>query len=320
MVDHTIDNLKQTNSEQWDVARPPEILPEGEAVYGQLEAILNDQVMNQEMVCLEEELSSPDYQAVIDDMEALDGLQTELVRGGDADTRRVVQLDQAITEIRDRLASDPRYEDYLHILNSLASIDRLDKLVLPPDSDIARSLISAVSVDPRAERDSSAPFAKYQANNSEAWQFVSNSEITDYIKTRPFFDTNSLADGYSASISQVEGDMPFEINSSLFVFAQGFSSWVGRGENGQAVKEVSSPGYGQITNSISIDTMKHYASLPSDLPPVSGVRIFVQPNGRMFADNGSGDSHRLGAALLRGDRSIKTNNVVFYKLDRNILD
>ena len=66
--------------------------------------------------------------------------------------------------------------------------------------------------------------------------------------------------------------------------------------------------------------MMQYASLNTPLPPVGEIRVFVQPNGVVFADNGSGDSHRIAAAYLRGDKSVKAESVAVRTVPNGTLE
>ncbi len=43
----------------------------------------------------------------------------------------------------------------------------------------------------------------------------------------------------------------------------------------------------------SLNVIKHYASLATEVPPVTVMRVLIQPDGKILCDNGEGDSHRI---------------------------
>ena len=69
----------------------------------------------------------------------------------------------------------------------------------------------------------------------------------------------------------------------------------------------------------SLNVNKLYAGTPSELPSVREMRMYIQPDKKVFFDNKSGDSHRIAAAILRGNKYIETNNLTVYQVDKNYL-
>lgn len=169
------------------------------------------------------------------------------------------------------------------------------------------------------------PLSDYDMNTASQWKYVPDQQIRDYLDGKTFVSTSraySCKTGYEMVISSK--DIHDESTKTLFplrtiVAAAGFESWQGRGKNGEADKSISSKHFGMRERTKSIEAIKHYASLPSALPAVDQVYVYIQPDGKVFADNGGGDSHRIAAAMLRGDNSIRANNVSVLLLENNIL-
>jgi len=163
-----------------------------------------------------------------------------------------------------------------------------------------------------------APFKNFAANDKNAWAYVPSQEIEDYLKDRFFFNTYNIEYEDMTELFEVNkrrNEEPIKIPLNLVVYAASFEDWRGRDRNtGKSWQ--SEYGYG-TTNSLEV--IKHYAGLPSELPPVGIMRMFVQPNNKIFFDNGAGDSHRIAAAMLRGDEFIKAENVQVYRLSKNYL-
>lgn len=120
----------------------------------------------------------------------------------------------------------------------------------------------------------------------------------------------------------VEGsrDNPIEVPTGLMVGAQCFDSWKGYdgGRGGKGISGKYAEHYDRQAS--SYDVIKHYASLPTELPAISTAYLFIQPNGIIFGDNGSGDSHRLSAAILRGDETIRACKVIVTPINRNVFN
>lgn len=164
-----------------------------------------------------------------------------------------------------------------------------------------------------------APFANY-ASNSDAWQVVSNEQIESYLEDRLFMKVRPGITGLNKLLIESENGQPMELPLDLFVYAAGFDSWNGREGPG----DIKKPGgdYSEFYEEAGLssqDLIKHYASLPSDIPAISKAVVYVQPDGTMFADNSNGDSHRIAAAILRGQESIGAHNITLVPIEENII-
>jgi len=173
-----------------------------------------------------------------------------------------------------------------------------------------------------------APFKHYRENNDSAWQYVDSETTRQYLKAKPFIEDKVL--GYVADTAKSRtsiynysnaSNQGFEIPTRVMVGAAVFGSWLGRndtaGREGMGEKGISLPGFSYDAKSVSLSAIKAYASQRTELPPVAEVDLYVQPNGLAFAGNGSGDSHRIGAAILRGEKTIKATNLTTYLLKDN---
>lgn len=100
-------------------------------------------------------------------------------------------------------------------------------------------------------------------------------------------------------------DEPISIPLDLVVDSEGFTSWQGRGAN---VKKTVSTDEGYLED-LSFNIIRGYATRTSPAPALKTMEMYVQPNGVIFFSNISDGSHRIGAAILRGDQSIPTYNL-----------
>lgn len=169
---------------------------------------------------------------------------------------------------------------------------------------------------------SKAPFKGFSDNNKERWNYVPNDEIEQYLESKFFFNTHTIdpEDVKEIITLRKESDgTPIKIPLDLVVCATGFDDW--RGRSKQFNKSYTSPYTKNMANNemSSLNVIKHYANLPSNLPSVSVMRMFIQPNGTIFFDNSGGDSHRIAAALLRGENTIDAETVVVCQLDKDYL-
>lgn len=168
-----------------------------------------------------------------------------------------------------------------------------------------------------------APMKDYAQNTEEAWKHVPDGEIREYLGERTFFETNQARRESSETrklVIDTHKEEPLEIPLDLIVNAAGFDSWLGREGHGSG-KQVTGKYQQQYDSKIpSLEVIKHYASLPSELPPVGRIDLYIQPNGVIFGDNNEGDSHRIAAAILRGDTTIKANQVSIRCVDQNWLE
>ncbi len=163
-----------------------------------------------------------------------------------------------------------------------------------------------------------APFKNFQGNNDELWNYVPHQEVTDYLATKFFFETGTIEYEDMTPICclvKYTNEPKITIPLDLVVKAAGFDDW--RGRDPRIAKSWSSK-YGDGEGK-SVDVIKHYAGLSSELPPVGSMRMFIQPNGKIFFDNGGGDSHRIAAAILRGQETIETRIVDVYQLKKDYI-
>jgi hypothetical protein len=176
----------------------------------------------------------------------------------------------------------------------------------------------------------SAPFGNFKSNNDSAWQYVEDSAARQFLLNRPFIDDRAIGslDDLAVSLTTIHNDTrssaTFEIPTDLMISAASFTSWLGRsdsqGVSGNGEKTIALPSFSRSRGrTVSFQAIKAYASHPDDLPPVSQVSLYVQPNGLAYAGNGSGDSHRIGAAILRGEPTIKANGLRTILLRDNYL-
>lgn len=166
---------------------------------------------------------------------------------------------------------------------------------------------------------SKAPFRDYSENTPEQWKYVRADEVEAYLNGKRFFNTGSIASRHLTRVFEVIAPTTsqfIKVPLDLVVNAKGFESWKGRNEGDK--KSWYSRLYGG-GNSKSIDVVQHYAGLSTDLPPVTAMLMFIQPDGKVFFDNCSGDSHRISAAILRGNEFIETSEVYAYMLSENYL-
>ena len=212
--------------------------------------------------------------------------------------------------------SNVRYGEYAWLKEQIYSIEHLRALRIDADSPEAKLLLATLSSEAGPSQSETAPFMNYHDNTSDAWQYVPDAAVKDYLEERLYVDTSRMMlDGNRVGIRGNSKNKLFNVPASLFVSAAGFESWKGRR---QGVGKAWSSKYGH-NETTSLNVMKHYASLETELPAVELVNVYVQPDGRMFADNDAGDSHRIGAAFLRGDTAVKAESINFVMLDHNIL-
>lgn len=213
-----------------------------------------------------------------------------------------------------------KYEDIWQRRHYLSEGSRLIK----DDEPEARPLLFALEdALEHSQSKEHAPFADFKENTPEVWKNVPNSAVKDYFADRLFVDPSKFAaSGGSVVIKPSEGGT-LEVPSDIFVHLTALDSWMGRGREGRAGKRFYSEYHQENIDpnrgTSSIEAIKHYASLPSELPPVTNVNIYVQPDGTLFADNGNGDSHRVAAAIVRGEKGIKAETVTFRLLKNNEL-
>jgi hypothetical protein len=243
--------------------------------------------------------------------------------GGDAyrlnDKEAAAQLDNEYDELRsekslfldEARSSITAWEDKLYRLKERKSV------ILEPQESAAQILLGYLgNAEPIQEVvGKNAPFAHHQENSDESWQVVDDQDVRDYLNNRKFIDIahNQVESG--SVVIKGEKDSPLEVPLNLLVGAAGFDSWTGR--DSRYGKDWSSK-YG-AGNMKSLDVIKHYAGLSSEVPAVGEIRVFIQPNGIVLCDNGAGDSHRIAAAILQGQEFIKADSLEFVRLKENLI-
>ena len=166
--------------------------------------------------------------------------------------------------------------------------------------------------------ESKAPFRNFSDNTETLWQHVPLQEVNDYLDKKVFFNTHKIEHEDVVDYSELfvsKNEKGISIPIDLVVYAAGFSSWKGRPEG--ANKSWSSK-YGSGENKSS-DVIKHYAAMPSELPSVFMMTMYLQPDGKIFFDNAGGDSHRIASAVLRGNKVVTTKRLTLCRLSKNYL-
>ena len=295
------------------------------------EAIVNHE--NQPLVTLMNELCSDNalsdhYADLVSDVELIadrdtfDSLEKEIedLRAKANLTEQyseLKQINQAKNAIQERLLYDEDYRRYRSLKNRIDTLTQLNKREIlstdPVRETLLQGLSTAVGVN---SADRVAPFANFQENTSDKWQYVPDQAVKDYLDEMYFMDLHGFyPDGNKLAVHAADGE-DILVPLSLLVNAAGFSSWQGRGEGAGMTWQSAEYGNGGYT---SIDAIKHYAALPTEVPPVDTINVYIQPNGCMFADNNSGDSHRVSAAFLKGQQQISAKSVNFVQLSDNYL-
>lgn len=226
---------------------------------------------------------------------------------------------RVIGNLRENTARFDRTEKILQSYDARAEIQE----VIENADDIAliNDLLARTSVYNNFPSEA-APFKDYRENTDNAWQYVDDKIIRDYLLAKPFVDDQTLSwlqYDNAVSVTTLRHNISdtskhFDIPTSLVVSAAGFGSWLGRddsfGNQGMGEKSVSLPNFmPSARRSLSLHAIKAYASHPTALPPVTEVAVYIQPNGLAYAGNVSGDSHRIAAAVLRGQETIKATNL-----------
>ncbi len=182
--------------------------------------------------------------------------------------------------------------------------------------DLNKIIASAPKI---SDKDTSeAPFANYAENTHEAWKYIPAAVINNYLKDRLFFNTSHIPYDSKKEIGEVSSDEPIKIPLDLVVYAEGFADWRGR-KTGEKTWNIRSGDTNLNGEMKSLDVIKLYAGSPSEIPGVGFMQMYMQPNGKVFFDNGAGDSHRIAAAILRGEKYIDTKFVIVYQLDEDYI-
>jgi hypothetical protein len=241
-----------------------------------------------------------------------------------SDINKVQTYTVQLNELIDSQKQDPETKSRFNQLNRVISnIEHLHTRELYSGDEEAGTLMALLKAAD-TQRDTTAPFSKFEENDKESWSWVPNEAIDEYLSEKLFFKASDKIKQGDKNRNKIAVDAEagenIEVPLSVIVSVAGFDSWKGRTGEGSEKKvsgEYASNYNGPLD---SHDLVKHYASLPTELPAVNEVRLFVQPNGIIFGDNVNGDSHRVAAAILRGDKTIKAKRVVFQTVKDNYLD
>lgn len=167
-----------------------------------------------------------------------------------------------------------------------------------------------------------APFAEYAKNTHESWKYVPPEEVEEFLRAKPFFDTSIITSQSRREVAEIRTSMYEEgikVPLDLIVCAAGFKSWLGRAKGHNKRWSIRS-GRDYLDGEMSsLNVIKIYAGTPTDLPPVDIMSMYIQPNGKVFFDNVGGDSHRIAAAVLRGDKNIDARMLFVYELNRDYI-
>lgn len=321
----TFENWAPKSAEVKAFIKEAEKQPTSES-YEKIGELVDDKFLQEEKQTLERALEeNPDLKRMqelyLGEKEARDTMYKLSREGKDEESNEYDRKAGQLFEQQKQMPEDVQKE-YHRIYNRLEMMRIYHNRDLAPDSPEAEVVFKLLETAPKLQDidKESAPFKDYAENTEETWKYVSEGEISDYLAKRIFKDTDRIydkgAENNNLTIKANLGES-FGIPLDLVVYAQGFDTWKGRSGSGKRI----SGAYGDLYsgNQRSVDTIKHYASLPSELPSVDEMRIFVQPDGKIFCDNGSGDSHRIAAAMLRGESTVKARRVTVKRLNQNIL-
>ncbi len=295
--------------------------------YQMVDMLTSGVVLGQRRTWLSEQLQDPEL-ARYGQLE--DAIIEASTKGNEAYRAREYGESNRQAQVAEELAAaqkefpDAIRLQYDSLTKQLMFLERFHSLTVDNGEVEARVLQRFISRAPQVQPDANdrAPFDDWR-QNQEAARYVPDEEIKGFLAKRVFVDTDRIKGRAHQNRVHIEAqseDSPIEIPLDLIVYLEGFDSWLGRGIEGSDTKDVGGEYSKYYDGKISsLDLIKHYASLPSDLPPVDTIRLFIQPDGTIFGDNASGDSHRIAAAALRGDTTIKARNITIQCLDENII-
>ncbi len=300
----------------WGVPRP-ETLSKLD-MYKFVDSFLSDEEFAAELQALEMQLAAPELEQQVRIDQEIKARYAEFGKHDDylKDRRLSNEIAALRTEAEGDMEAHIRFTTLSERKRYLTDFKqrRID-----PNSREARLLVDAItqaSHEQGGELPGNPPFAEYYENTGEAWAYVSRADARSFLATKEFMEVQFKGDWRSGYIVIKPGDKTtLAVPANIFINAAGFDSWLGRHGTG---KYYGSTQYGWKEGS-SMEAMKHYAGLPSDLPPIHEAVIYVQPNGKIFASNGEGDSHRIGAALLRGKDNIQAESLRIMKANYNYI-
>jgi hypothetical protein len=226
---------------------------------------------------------------------------------------------RALSNLRNNTARFDRTEKILHSYDERAEIQGITENV--EDIKIINDLLARAGANDNLSSQA-APLKDYLENTDDAWKYADDKTIRDYLIAKPFVDDQTLSwlqHDNAVSVTTLRQGISdkskhFDVPTRLVVSAAGFGSWLGRddsyGNQGMGEKDVSLPNFtSSARRTLSLHAIKAYASHPSPLPPVTEAAVYIQPNGLVYAGNASGDSHRIAAAVLRGQETIAATSL-----------
>ncbi len=135
------------------------------------------------------------------------------------------------------------------------------------------------------------------------------------LRKKLFLATTNLKNGPPDVIVNASNhEEPIQVPLDLVVDAQGFVSWEGRGAKVNKTI-MTDEGYKTLP---SREVIELYASMGKNAPIIPAFDLFIQLDGKIFLANSNDGSHRLAAAILRGDKSVPTLSLRVRQLDENI--
>ena len=205
-------------------------------------------------------------------------------------------------------AINPEIKDQFGDLEyQLYQIDRHKSLVVDATEEEAQALLGILKAR-AAVGDAKAPYANYKDTASNTKTVITTNMVTSYLRSKTFTNFICPADGGVIVDSRQPGS--FEVPLTLITSAAGFDNWTG--SNSYGVKSWQTQ-EGVIRKG-SLEAIQYYASLPTELPPVREIAVKIDRDGSVHCDNGEGDSHRIAAAVLRGQATVRANRLEFLRV------
>lgn len=249
--------------------------------------------------------------------------------------RGEITLDEMLKKLKNIemiMSATRNFEEAKNTLEEYSRTARIDG-VIENQNDLTAINTLISRAEPISSSDvSKAPFRNYLHNTDQSWEYVSAEDIRDFLLRKPFIDDWTLGEielNNAASVTTLRhttssDEVGFCVPTNVMISAAGFGSWLGRssaeGYLGEGEKSIALPGFlSTESKSLSLHAIKAYASYPEELPPVNQISVYVQPDGIAYAGNESGDSHRIGAAILRGESTIRATGLRVVLLGSNTL-
>jgi hypothetical protein len=198
--------------------------------------------------------------------------------------------------------------------NTLDTIQALDETTVFEMIQNAPALSS--------QEEATAPFSNFSQNTDTSWKHVPREKVEEYLRNKLFFNTRDIDYDLIKQLAEIRSKDSVKkimIPLDLVVCASGFDDWTGRSRGITKDWRIVYGGKTVYGNMPSTNVSMLYAGTPSELPPVNKMSMYIQPDKKIFFDNAGGDSHRIAAAILRGDKNIETEKLVVYQLDKNYL-